>query len=345
MDALLSLFRTYFNTEPLHTELLTGSGSNRRYYRFTVAPHKTVIGVEGNSKEENSAFIALAQHFRNKNLPVPKVLAVSDDMMVYLLDDLGNVSLFDVLGKSRNEAERMNTDATYNDDEYNLLAKTIRLLPHFQITGAEGLDFSICYPQPEMDEMNVMFDLNYFKYCFLKPSGIDFHEVKLEMDFRSFASNLCNENNDNTVDTFLYRDFQARNVMLVNGTEPYFIDFQGGRKGPIYYDLASFLWQASARYSHNLRQRLLSEYENELLKLHFTTPDEGIYAALQPWLLFRTLQVLGAYGFRGYYEQKQHFINSIPMALSNLKELLENGICKYAYLQQVLEILITKYKI
>ena len=188
------------------------------------------------------------------------------------------------------------------------------------------------------DVDSVLFDLNYFKYCFLKPAGIDFHELKLEANFRLFAKDLTEEK----CDSFLYRDFQARNVMLkadVNGSSEdslYFIDFQGGRRGPFYYDLASFLWQASARYSHKLRRELVYEYYDSLRNYIEVPSVRHFVRRLSLFVLFRTMQVLGAYGFRGYFERKQHFIDSIPPAIQNLRELLELDAFPYPYMIEML---------
>ena len=259
---------------------------------------------------------------------MPQVLAVSDDGLRYLQTDLGSVSLFDAVRGGREAGGR------YNLEEQELLKRTIRQLPNIQIRGARGLDWQNCYPQPEFDEDSVLFDLNYFKYCFLKPSGLDFHELKLEANFRLMAKDLTSEQ----VDSFLYRDFQARNVMLDAEGNPYFIDFQGGRKGPYYYDLASFLWQASARYSNKLRRELVSEYY-EALKLYTEVPSVRHFVTrLSLFVLFRTLQVLGTYGFRGYFERKKHFIESIPPAMDNLRELLKMGedVFPYPYMMDML---------
>ena len=179
----------------------------------------------------------------------------------------------------------------------------------------------------------MLFDLNYFKYCFLKPTELDFHELKLEANFRLFAKDLTSEKTD----SFLYRDFQARNVMVGADGNPYFIDFQGGRKGPFYYDLASFLWQASAKYPHKLRRELVYEYYNSL-KNYIEVPSVRHFVErLSLFVLFRTLQVLGAYGFRGYFERKKYFIDSIPAAMQNLRELLELDVFHYPYMIDMLK--------
>lgn len=328
MKSLLELYSKWIGAEPQHVEKLPGAGSNREYYRLTSDDGTSVIGCIGTSRDENHAFIYLARHFTKRQLPVPKVLAVSDDELRYLQTDLGSVSLFDAIRGGREAGGR------YTLKEQELLKRTIRELPNIQVRGARELDFSNCYPQPAFDTDSVLFDLNYFKYCFLKATELDFHELKLEADFRLLAKDLTA-----TDDTqcFLYRDCQARNVMMDAQGNPYFIDFQGGRKGPYYYDLASFLWQASAKYPHKLRRELVYEYYNSLK--HYTevpTPHHFV-ARLSLFVLFRTLQVLGAYGFRGYFERKQHFITSIPPAMQNLRELLESSNFPYPYLIDLLK--------
>ena len=261
---------------------------------------------------------------------MPKVVAVDADELRYLQTDLGETSLYDALKDGRNAGGR------YTQNEKLLLKKTIRELPAMQMVGAIGLDWTNCYPQPEFDEDSVLFDLNYFKYCFLKPTELDFHELKLEANFRMFAKDLTAE----PTDSFLYRDFQARNVMIDAAGNPCFIDFQGGRKGPYYYDLASFLWQASAKYSHKLRRELVYEYYNSL-KNYIEVPSVRHFVErLSLFVLFRTLQVLGAYGFRGYFERKKYFIDSIPAAIQNLRELLELDVFPYPYMIGMLKRLI-----
>jgi aminoglycoside/choline kinase family phosphotransferase len=325
MQKLIALYERWSGEEPLHTEKLPGAGSNRAYYRLTGKEGHSVIGVVGTSRDEDHAFICLARHFVKRKLPVPHVLAVDDDELRYLQEDLGNYSLYDALRGGREAGGR------YNQKEKDLLRRVIRELPNIQIRGARGMDWSQCYPQPVFDTESVLFDLNYFKYCFLKPTDLDFHELKLEANFRLFAKDLTAE----SCDAFLYRDFQARNVMLVNMNDdttrrtegegnfkPFFIDFQGGRRGPFYYDLASFLWQASARYSNKLRRELIYEYYQSLRNYMEVPSKRHFVNQLSMFVLFRTLQVLGAYGFRGYFERKKHFLDSIPPAIQNLRELI-----------------------
>ena len=349
MQQLTALYTHLMGQPPKSVEPIIGSGSNRQYVRFTAADGKSIIGVIGTSVEENHAFIALARHFGEKGLPVPRVLAVSDDEQRYLQEDLGSRSLFDALRPAREAGGQ------YGEPERELLRRTIAALPRLQILGGQGLDFSLCYPQPEMDEMNILFDLNYFKYCYLKTTGVDFHEVRLEQDFHAFAHDLLSNVDFVAISaqhpTFLYRDFQARNVMLDAADKPHFIDFQGGRRGPVYYDLASFLWQASARYPQELRDELITVYLSALREVckeqgiaASSLPDEDAFRQrLRLFVLFRLLQVLGAYGFRGYFERKQHFIDSIPPALQNLCELLaEEDSCPYPELRQALKCIVQR---
>ena len=328
MERLLELYRNWKGSEPVSAEKLEGAGSNRTYYRLTDKEGDSVIGVIGTSRDENHAFVYLARHFEKRRLPVPHVLAVSEDEICYLQSDLGNTSLFEAIRGGREAGGR------YNLAEQELLRRTIRELPNIQLRGARGLDFGNCYPQPEFDQESVLFDLNYFKYCFLKATELDFHELKLEANFRMFAKDLTSEK----MDAFLYRDFQARNVMLDKKGNPFFIDFQGGRKGPFYYDLASFLWQASARYSFKLRRELVFDYYQSLKNYTEVPSKRHFVNRLSLFVLFRTLQVLGAYGFRGYFERKKHFVDSIPHAIQNLRDLLAlgEGVFPYPYMMTML---------
>ena len=328
MEKLLELYKQWSGAEPRQVVKLPGAGSNREYYRMTSAGGETVVGCIGTSRDENHAFVYLAHHFTKRQLPVPHILAVSGDELRYLQTDLGAVSLFEAIRGGREAGGR------YTLKEQELLKRTIRELPNIQIKGARELDFTNCYPQPEFDTDSVLFDLNYFKYCFLKATELDFHELKLEADFRLLAKDLTAAGD---TPGFLYRDFQARNVMLDHQGNPFFIDFQGGRRGPYYYDLASFLWQASAKYPHKLRRELVYEYYNALKQYAEVPSPHRFVERLSLFVLFRTLQVLGAYGFRGYFERKQHFIESIPPAMQNLRELLAAGNYPYPYLVSLLQ--------
>ena len=320
-ELLSELYKSYTGHEPEQVDEMPASGSDRRYFRLHGDP--TLIGVCGESEAENKAFLYMARHFRSKGLPVPQVLAQSEDGMCYLQEDLGDTLLFKAIEKGR-------LTHVFSEEEKTLLKKTIRLLPDVQYLGADGMDFSVCYPQAEFNRRSILWDLNYFKYCFLKATGMVFQEDQLEDDFEKMADVLLRSSSA----TFMYRDFQSRNVMVKDG-EPWLIDFQGGRKGPFYYDVASFLWQAKANYPESLRQELLEEYLKGLRKYQ-PIDEKYFFAQLRHFVLFRTMQVLGAYGFRGYFEKKPHFIQSVPFAIENLRQLLKQPFTEYPYLCQVL---------
>ena len=320
-EELKQLYQTHTGSPATDITELSSSGSNRRYFRLSGSV--SLIGVSGTSIEENNAFIYMAAHFREKGLPVPQVYCWSVDKSFYLQEDLGDTLLFQAIEKGRKSC-------FFDETEKSLLHKTITLLPTLQFKGAEGFDFSQCYPLPEFNRRSILWDLNYFKYCFLKATGMEFQENLLEDDFQKMSDVLLRSSSA----TFMYRDFQSRNVMIKDG-EPWFIDFQGGRKGPFYYDVASFLWQAKAKYPDSLRQELLKEYIDALRK--YQPIDEPyFYSQLRHFVLFRTLQVLGAYGFRGYFEKKPHFIQSVPFAIQNLRDLLKEAYPEYPYLCNVL---------
>lgn len=327
MDALLKLYKEYKGAEPSKIDEIASSGSNRRYYRLFDAEGQSLIGVIGPCREENQAFIYLARHFRKAGLSVPEVVAVASDDMTYLQKDLGDMSVFKAIEKGR-------ITKSFSAEEKEILVKAISVLPDIQFKGAIGLDFSHCFPAAQFDKRSIMWDLNYFKYCFLKAVGLEFDENRLEDDFQAMAEVLMRSQSS----TFMYRDFQSRNVMLKDG-EPWFIDFQGGRKGPFYYDVASFLWQAKAGFPDSLRQELIEVYIKSLRK--YKPVDESYFnEQLRHFVLFRTLQVLGAYGFRGYFEKKPHFMQSVPFALNNLRDLLEQDFPEYPYLTALLRQLI-----
>ena len=328
MDKLKDLFESYTGQKVTETEEINSSGSNRRYFRLK-GGNISVIGVVGTNVEENNAFVKLARHFIEKGIRVPKVLKVSEDGMRYIQEDLGDDQLYKLVSHGRESGE-------YSSYESMLLCRTMETLPKIQFKGAQGLDWSVCYPDPAFNGRMVMFDLNYFKYCFLKATGLEFNETRLQDDLEKLKDDLLK---DEGHEAFMYRDFQARNVMVKDG-EPYFIDFQGGRRGPIYYDVASFVWQARSRYPENLRKEMVQTYLTALKG--YTEVDEAVfYERLRLFVLFRTLQVLGAYGFRGYFEKKPHFLASVPYALSNLRKLLQKPFVEYPYLNEILTTLAT----
>ena len=241
MERLQTLFEKYSGKKEYSISPLPSSGGNRQYFRI-IWDSGSCIAVAGTSLRENSAFLYLAGHFSRLGLPVPEILAVSGDGMYYLQEDLGDTTLFDAVAAGRRSGE-------YSPEEKTLLRAAVEALPAFQYVGAQGLDFSQCGPVSCFDRTSVMFDLNYFKYCFLKPSGVEFDEVAMEEDFVRLCDRLLICSSEN----FQYRDFQGRNIMLTPSGEMKFIDFQGGRMGPVHYDIASFVWQARARYPSELK--------------------------------------------------------------------------------------------
>ncbi|MBR6346510.1 MAG: phosphotransferase [Bacteroidales bacterium] len=318
LDQLVSLCRKTCGTAPLRIEKLGVSGSHRQYYRLYIEDY-TIIGVIGNDPLENKAFISLSRDFRNAGVNVPGIIAVSDDSLCYLQYDLGNESLYDDVAEGRRSGH-------YSSREQELLCDAIACLPSIQYAK---VDFSVCHPVSRFDAQSVDFDLNYFKYCFLKLSVDDFDEVRLQADFDRLRADLLSVR----ADKFMYRDFQPRNIMMFQ-EKPFFIDFQGGRRGPVHYDVASFICQASARYDDALKSRLVRTY---LLNLScYEEVDEAEFLEeLNLFVLFRLLQVLGCYGFRGLWEKKQYFIDSIPPALAQIRSLLP--LPRYPYLSFLLE--------
>jgi len=307
-DQLIRLFESYFKEEVTFFELLPASGSYREYARIKSINHQ-VIGAYNQDIKENRAFLEFSTHFRNKNIPVPQIYAVNSNMDCYLQEDLGNTTLFDFISTTR-ENEGFSTEIV---EEYK---KVLRELPRIQLIAGKDIDYSVCYPREAFDKQSMMWDLNYFKYYFLKLAKIPFDEQALEDDFQSFSNYLLAVDNN----AFLYRDFQSRNVMLKDG-KVYFIDYQGGRKGALQYDLASLLYDAKANIPEANREELLEFYLDELGK-YKKVEREKFKDLLGGYVLIRIMQAMGAYGFRGFYEKKEHFLKSIPFALKNLEMLL-----------------------
>lgn len=288
--------------------MIKQQGSNRMYTRETDENGRSIIRVQGTNRDENRAFIYMARHFHALGLPVPELYWVSEDEMSYTQEDLGDTLLFDTLDPV-------------------LVERAIRALAHMQVEGAKDFDWSVCFPVPAMDERAIRWDLNYFKYCFLKGTKIEFSEPRLEDEFDKLVAVILAQ----PAETFLYRDFQSRNVMIKDG-QPYFIDFQGGRRGSTQYDVASFLWQAKAKFTPAFREQMIEAYLDELAVTGYGLQVMEWKSALPHFVLLRTLQVLGAYGYRGYFERKQHFLESIPLALHNLRDILEPLQNEYPYL-------------
>ena len=315
MDVLRKLFQGVFGAEAEAVTPLCGSASHRRYFRITGGGH-SAIGVEGTDEAENRAFVTIAKHFKAKGIRVPEVYA--EEGLCYLQQDLGTTVLYDIA-------------VAGGKYDLPLLKKTISALPKIQVDGAQGLPWDVCYPQEAFDARMVDFDLNYFKYDYLKLTGAEFNEVLLQDDFDRLKADLLEE----PADTFLYRDFNARNVMVYDG-EPWFIDFQGGRRGPVYYDVASFIWQARAKFPEAVKEELVRTYI-QALKQYRPVDDTRLRDRLRLFVLFRQLQTLGCYGFRGLWEGKESFASSIPLAINGVQALLRFP--DYPYLSKVLQCL------
>jgi aminoglycoside/choline kinase family phosphotransferase len=307
-EILTNLYQHWSNEPVLEFSPLPPSGSDREYYRLKSAK-KSAIAVYNSDKKENRAFIEFSKHFADVGLPVPQIFAEDTDSDIYLIQDLGKITLFSYLSEIRG-------DGKFNEKVDHIYKKVIDILPRFQIEAGKSMNYNICYPRKEFDKQSMMWDLNYFKYYLLKLGKIPFDEQTLETDFHTFADYLLGAN----CSYFLYRDFQSRNIMIKNG-EPYFIDYQGGRKGALQYDLASLLFDAKADLPHKVRADLLQHYIS-IVKKYAEIEETEFIQMFFGYVLIRILQALGAYGFRGFYEKKEHFLKSIPYAIDNLSWLL-----------------------
>ena len=322
-EVLKSLYVDRYGGEPLSVTKLSGAGSNRVYYRLCGCD-TSVIGVVGTSVEENRAFVALAKVFAENGIAVPRVLAVSDDGLRYLQQDLGDTTLFDSLKQARE-------NGCFGQNDVDVLCEVMSALPHIQYKVPRSFDFSLCYPVSAFDERVIKWDLNYFKYCFLKGVGVEFDESRLEDEFEKLTTLLLSDNDD----VFMYRDFQSRNVMMHLG-KPFFIDFQGGRKGPVYYDVASFVGQARACYTNDVVEKMVDAYLVSLAEYKTVSRAEFV-ERLSLFRVFRLLQNLGAYGYRGLFERKKAFVEIIPKAVVQLKEQLARFITDFPYIYALVE--------
>ena len=299
-------------SEPDRVETLRADGSARRLYRLW-SGDRSVIGVVNEDVAENTAFLSFSRHFRKEGLAVPEIFAQNPEITAYLEEDLGDETLFDALS-----ALRLNGGAVPEAIQ-STYETVIRELPRFQVTAGRGIDDSVCYPRSSFDRQSMLWDLNYFKYYFLKLAQVPFHEQHLENDFERLTDWLLESPGEH----FLYRDFQSRNIMLREG-KPWFIDYQGGRRGALQYDVASLLYDAKADLPPDFRQHLKTVY---LEALDEVLPGQGesFDRAFPGFVLMRILQAMGAYGFRGFYERKAHFLQSVPYAIRNLESLLSES--------------------
>lgn len=317
MNRLGDLYADRYGAPPVTGDRLPGAGSDRQYYRLKGKEGNSVIGVFGPDVQENVAFTKLATFFASHGVNVPNIINVSDDEHLYLQTDLGGVSLFSIL---------------HSEEGDRTLAEAVRMLPKIQKGCGEG--WRRLTMSGRFGYRDALRDLNYFKYCFLKPSKVVFNEERLDIDFERLATTL-----DKIPDGrrgFMYRDCQSRNIMVDADGSPWWIDFQGGRPGPSLYDAVSLLWQAKAAFSDEMRMSKLDEYADAYENVCGVTKDE-LLSDLPTVLMLRQLQVMGAYGFRGLIEHKAHFIESIPGAVRNLESLMREGdFAKYYELSNVI---------
>jgi aminoglycoside/choline kinase family phosphotransferase len=325
-----ALFEAWAGEPLVELDLLPQSGSDRQYFRAKSTNHQVLVAYNS-SKKENKAFVDYTGHFRAKGVSLPEIYAADLDNDIYLVQDLGDIVLLDFL-----EANR--TGEQVGGNVIELYKKALTKLAYMQIEGSKGLDVEAYHSPASFDQQAMLWDGQYFKYCFLKPSKVEFDEHLLESNLKTLTNYLATESQD----FFMFRDFQARNIMLAEN-DIYFIDYQGGKRGPLQYDVVSLLFQAKANLPNSLRQDLLDHYINEVSK-YIDFDVEQFRDKFYGFVLIRTLQVLGAYGFKGLYERKAHFIASIPFALRNLFWLLNNISLpiEISHLKEVLLELISK---
>ncbi len=312
MDVLKKLFEQHFQSPVTRLDPLQGQlgGSGRKIVRLANQSH-SAIGILYDVREENAAFLGFSRHFRRHGLPVPEIYTEDLSQGAYLEQDLGNTTLYEFLSTNR-------TGETIAPQAMEAYRNVVAMLPRFQVEAGRDLNYKLCYPRSSFDRQSIAWDLNYFKYYFLRLAGIPFNEQALEDDFGRLTKFLLSAAHE----YFLYRDFQSRNIMWTGG-QPFFLDYQGGRKGALQYDIASLLYDAKADLPPELRQHLLNHYLDVLdafLRLERPTFMHHYYA----YVYVRIMQALGAYGFRGFYERKPHFLQSVPYALKNLRWLLHN---------------------
>ena len=310
IDIISAGYREIFGGSAIEITELPKSGSDRKYFRI-INGNKSLIGAYNSNPEENEAFIGFTKHFLLKGLPVPEILGYLPGKHIYFLSDLGDVNLFVWLQKKHSKEG-------FDSESETIYRKILDKLVLFQTKGIEGLDLNLCYPHRYFDRQSMMWDMNYFKYMFLKLAA-PFSEKILEHDFNLLADFLLETGQD----YFLYRDFQSANIMIVEG-EPWFIDYQGGRKGAPQYDVASLLYDAKAHIPSGSRKKLLQYHINNFCSVTGENRDKftGYFAGFS---IIRLMQALGAFGFRGLYEKKPTFTGSIVPAIELLTDVIESG--------------------
>ena len=315
-EALVRLYSGRFGGPPRSILEIAGDGSSRSYYRLIGEDLRTAVGAVGPDHEENRTFIAYTRAFRDARLPVPELFGVDESAGVWLESDLGDTTLFNALV----EARKADPGAAFPAAMLPVYRRVIELLPRFQVEGGRVIDYSLAYPRAAFDRQSILWDLNYFKYHFLKLAHVPFNEQRLENDFDALADFLLQADTSH----FLYRDFQSRNIMLVD-EQPYFIDYQGGRQGAPQYDIASLLYDAKAAIPDEVRDELLSHYLDALSD-HLSFDRASFVELYRGYVLVRILQAMGAYGYRGFFERKPRFLQSVPYAARNIRRILGNGL-------------------
>src|SRR5580692_2957030 len=312
MDVLQKLFDQHFHVAPQTLQPLQGElgGSGRKIIRLST-DKVSAIGILYGVPEENVAFLEFSRHFRRHGLPVPEIYAEDLSRGAYLEEDLGDTTLFEFLSQHR-------SGQIIAPEAVEAYRKVVAVLPRFQVEAGRDLNYKVCYPRASFDRQSIAWDLNYFKYYFLRLAGVPFNEQALEADFGRLTKFLLSASHE----YFLYRDFQSRNVMLRDG-QPFFLDYQGGRRGALQYDIASLLYDGKADLPPEMRQTLL-DYYLECLGGYVDVNREAFMEHFYAYVYVRIMQALGAYGFRGFYERKSHFLQSVPYALKNLRWLLHN---------------------
>jgi aminoglycoside/choline kinase family phosphotransferase len=315
-EALVRLYSARFGRPPRSILEIAGDGSNRSYYRLIGEDLRTAVGAVGPDHEENRAFLSYTRAFRDAGLPVPELYGVDEEVGVWLESDLGDTTLFNALV----EARKQEPGAAFPASMLPVYRRVVEILPRFQVEGGRVIDYSVAYPRDAFDRQSILWDLNYFKYHFLKLAHVSFNEQRLENDFGALADFLLRADTRH----FLYRDFQSRNIMMVDG-DPYFIDYQGGRRGAPQYDIASLLYDAKAAVPDDVRDVLLDHYLDALSQ-HIEFDRAEFVQLYRGYVLVRIMQAMGAYGYRGFFERKARFLQSVPYAARNLRRILENGL-------------------
>jgi len=312
-DALDRLFEATFGAPPQAQEPLAGDGSRRRMIRLHRKDGPSVIGVLGPNGDENRAFLSYSATFRDLGLPVPAVYGADEAAGVYLVEDLGDTTLFDRLDPARRTGDPL------PDDVLRLYEKVLAWLPRFQVEGGRAVDYSVAYPRPRYDAQAMQWDLDYFKYAFLKLAHVDFHEARLAEDAARLIRWLSGPGGRH----FVYRDLQTRNIMVRDDT-PWFIDYQGGLQGPLQYDVAKLLYEGKAGLDEATRERLLDHYLTALAE-YVPVQRDSFLTHFRGFVVLRILQGLGAYGYLGLYGRKPQFLARIPPAIADLEGLLASG--------------------